>query len=52
MGKKDNMRMPTGMAGLVRYGDEPKEGIKLKPEYVVAFTMGVIVLEVVLKFLG
>ncbi len=52
MAKKDNTRIPVGMAGLVRYGDEPKEGIKIKPEHVVAFTVGVIVLEVILKFLA
>lgn len=52
MGKKDMSRIPVGMAGLVRYGEETKEGIKLKPEYVVAFSIGIIVVEVILKFLG
>jgi len=52
MAKKDGFRMPTGMAGLVRYGDESKEQIKLKPRYVIAFCMIVVVLELILKFFG
>jgi len=52
MSKKDKYRMPTGMAGIVRYGEEPKDAVKIKPEYVVYFTIGLIVLELILKFYG
>lgn len=52
MAKKDQYRMPTGMAGIVKYGDEPKEAIKIKPEYVIYFTIGLIILELFLRFYG
>jgi preprotein translocase subunit Sec61beta len=52
MAKKDKTRLPSGMGGLVRYDEEIKETIKLKPEYVIYFALGVIVLELVLKILG
>lgn len=35
MSKKDKMMMPQSTAGLVRYFDESKESIKIKPEHVV-----------------
>jgi len=50
MAKKDRFRMPTGMAGLVRYGEESKEQIKVKPKHVIAFCIVVVVLEVILNF--
>jgi len=52
MSKKDKTRIPSGMAGIVKYDEEPKETIKIKPEYVVYFTIGIILLEVILKFYG
>ena len=52
MGKRDKFRMPTGMAGLVRYGEDAKEQLKIKPKHVIAFCLVVIVLEVLLKFFG
>jgi preprotein translocase subunit Sec61beta len=51
MTKKDKSRLPSGMGGLVRYDEEVKETIKIKPEYVIYFTLGIIFLEIVLKFL-
>ncbi|MFN6992428.1 MAG: preprotein translocase subunit Sec61beta [Fervidobacterium sp.] len=50
MAKKDQNRIPAGMAGIVRYGEEPKDTIKIKPEYVIYFTVGLIVLELILRF--
>ena len=50
MAKKDEFRMPMGMGGLVRYGDEPKDAIKIKPEYVIAFSLAVIFIELMLRF--
>lgn len=52
MAKKDKTRLPSGMGGLVRYDEEIKETIKLKPEHVIFFALAVILIEVVLKFLG
>ena len=52
MAKKDSTRLPSGMGGLVRYGDEVKETFKIKPEHVIYFSLGVILLEIVLRFLG
>ncbi len=48
MAKKDRFSMPMGMAGITRYG-EGKEEIKIKPKYVVAFCITVVVIEVILK---
>ncbi|NCO97282.1 MAG: preprotein translocase subunit Sec61beta [Candidatus Aenigmarchaeota archaeon CG_4_10_14_0_8_um_filter_37_24] len=52
MAKDSKTRMPSGMAGLVRYDEELKEAPKLKPKWVIAFAGGLIVIEVILKFLG
>jgi len=51
MAKKDSFRMPTGMAGLVRYGEESKEQIKVKPKHVIVFCIVIVILELVLKFM-
>jgi preprotein translocase subunit Sec61beta len=51
MAKKDRFRMPTGMAGLVRYGEEGKEQIKVKPKHVLIFCVGVVVLELILRII-
>ncbi len=50
MVKDKQFRMPMGMGGLVRYSDEPKETIKIKPEYVIGFSLFVIFAELILKF--
>lgn len=52
MGKKDKFRMPSGMAGLVRYGEESKEQIKVKPKHVITFCIAVVIIELLLRFLG
>ena len=52
MGKKDKFRMPTGMAGLVRYGEESKEQIKVKPKHVIAFCIAIVIIELLLSFFG
>ena len=43
--------MPMGMAGITRYG-EGKDEIKIKPKYVIAFSIAVVMLEVLLKVFG
>ncbi|MDI6825702.1 MAG: preprotein translocase subunit Sec61beta [Candidatus Aenigmarchaeota archaeon] len=52
MAKKDRFRMPMGMAGITRYGEETKEQIKIKPKYVIAFCVAIVILELILKFFG
>ena len=52
MAKSDRVRMPTGMAGLMRYGEEAKEQIKVKPKYVIVVCVAVVVVELLLRFLG
>ncbi len=51
MAKEKQFRMPMGMGGLVRYGEEPKQTLKIKPEYVIWLSLFIIFLEVALKFL-
>ena len=43
--------MPQSTAGLIRYFDESQESIKFKPEHVVAVCVGLIALEIVLKYM-
>jgi len=52
MAKDKKTRMPSGMAGLVRYDEELKNAPKLKPKWVIVFACGLVALEVILKFLG
>jgi preprotein translocase subunit Sec61beta len=50
MPKKGRVQMPQSTAGLVRYFEESKEAIKLKPEHIVAVCVIIIVLELLFKF--
>lgn len=47
---KDKVYMPQSTAGLIRYFDEGKETVKVKPEHVVAASVILIALELALKF--
>ena len=49
MSKKDKAMMPQSTAGLVRYFESSKESLKLKPEYIVIFSIIIIVIEIMLK---
>jgi preprotein translocase subunit Sec61beta len=49
MSQKDRMQMPQSTAGLIRYFEESKESIKIKPEYVVAAAGAIIAVEILLK---
>ena len=51
MAKKDKVYMPSGSGGLVRYGEEGKVVIKLKPKHVAFVVAGVVVFEIVLKLI-
>ena len=46
--EKAEYSQPQGMAGIVRYYDEDKSIVKLKPEWVVAICAGLFTLEVAL----
>ena len=48
MAEKQRMQAPSGMAGLVRYYEEEKSLIKLKPEHVIGICVSLIVFEVFL----
>ncbi len=50
MSKKDKVYMPSGMGGLIRFPEEEKEVIKLKPKHVVWIVLGIAAAEIALKF--
>ncbi|MBI2547216.1 MAG: preprotein translocase subunit Sec61beta [Candidatus Aenigmarchaeota archaeon] len=49
MSKKDKVYIPSGVGGLIRYPEEEKEFIKLKPKHVVWIVIGIAVFEILLK---
>ena len=49
MGKKKQVSLPSSTAGLVRYFDDYKEAIQIKPEHVVITISVIIVLEILMK---
>jgi preprotein translocase subunit Sec61beta len=51
MSKQDKIQMPQSTAGLVRYFEESKEAIKLRPEHVVVVCALIIVMEIAFKFM-
>lgn len=51
MAKQDKVYMPSGIGGLIRYPEEEKEVIKLKPKHVVIGVIAIAVFEIVLKIL-
>lgn len=50
MGKKDKVYMPMGTGGLIRYSEEEKQLLKIKPKHVVGIVIGIVILELILKF--
>lgn len=44
----EQIRMPSGMGGLVRYFDDYKSKIEFKPEFIIAFVILVIIVEYLL----
>ncbi|MFH0929191.1 MAG: preprotein translocase subunit Sec61beta [Candidatus Aenigmatarchaeota archaeon] len=48
MAHKQQMRQPSSMAGLVKYDDDEKSLVKIKPIHVVGIGVGLIVMELVL----
>ena len=51
MAKQQQQQAPQGMAGLVRYYDEDKSLIKMKPEHVMALCAALAVVEIMLHML-
>ena len=47
--KKDTGPMPAASAGLLRFFEEETEGIKMRPELLVVFSVALIVLSVLAK---
>ncbi|MGO8807383.1 MAG: preprotein translocase subunit Sec61beta [Candidatus Bathyarchaeia archaeon] len=47
--KKDTGPMPAASAGLLRFFEEETEGIKMRPELLVIFSVSLIVLSVLAK---
>jgi len=45
----DRINLPSGMGGLMRYFDEYKSKIQLKPEHIVVLIAIFIIIEVILK---
>ncbi|MBI3190212.1 preprotein translocase subunit Sec61beta [archaeon] len=51
MSEKEKQYMPQSTAGLIRYFDV-EEGIKIKPQHVVAIGVGFAAIVIILKFLA
>ncbi len=49
---KDQVKLPSGMGGLVQYYDEYKSKIEFKPGTVILFIILVILIEVLLHLYG
>jgi preprotein translocase subunit Sec61beta len=49
MAKRDKVYMPMGTGGLMRYSEEEKELIKVKPKQVVAIVAAIVVFEILLN---
>jgi preprotein translocase subunit Sec61beta len=47
--KKDSAPMPAASAGLLRFFEEETEGIKIRPELLVALAVSLIVVSVLAK---
>jgi len=47
--KKDTGPMPAASAGLLRFFEEETEGIKIRPELLVVFSVSLILLSVLAK---
>lgn len=51
MSRKDKNVMPQSTAGLVRYFEQTKESIKIKPEHILIAAAGFIAIELLIKFI-
>ncbi len=51
MSKKEKSSMPQSTAGIIRFYDQGKEAIKIKPEHVIIACGVFIAVELMLKFI-
>jgi preprotein translocase subunit Sec61beta len=51
MSRKESGMMPHSTAGLIRYFDDTKEAVKIKPEHVIIACGVFILIEIMLKFM-
>jgi len=49
MAKQNQINMPGGFGGLVRYNEEYSSKLKMKPVHVIAFVIAIIAFVVILK---
>jgi preprotein translocase subunit Sec61beta len=47
----DNIIVPSSGGGLVRYSEEYKSKIQIKPEFIIVFTILVILFEIVIRII-
>ena len=52
MAKRDKIYMPMGVGGLIRYTEEERPIIRIKPKQLIYIIIGIIILEFLLKFFG
>lgn len=48
---KDKIFMPSGMGGLIRYPEEEKDVIKLKPKHIIWIVIGLAIFELAIKLI-
>lgn len=48
--QRDKVYMPAGIGGLIRYGEEEQNFFRVKPKQVVWVVSGIVVIELLLKF--
>ena len=46
---KKKQSLPSGTAGLVRYFDEYKETVQIKPEWIIGFTVFIVIMSFFLR---
>ncbi len=51
MARKDRIYIPTGTGGLLRYSEEGKEYLRIKPEHVILICILIAILEIVLSLI-
>lgn len=52
MVKQKRIYLPAGFGGLIRYHEEEKQAIKLKPWHVIAIVVGMVTLQFLLRLIG
>ena len=50
MPKEEKSYMPSGMGGLMRFGEEEEPLVKIEPKHVLYIIGAVVAVEIVLKF--